>query len=247
MGALPRPTRPRPRWRRPVLLRVFLIIIGLGAGLAWMLVPRTGIPETPADRPLPAFETAGEALRITVFGTSLTADYSWPDGLQEALATCLARPVEVTRIAQGGMGSGWGMGQVPAVISSAPDLVLIEFGINDADLRRATTLGASLRRHNRIIGTLREARPGAGILLMTMTPATGIKRLIRPRLPDYDMQIRSMAETLDAGLADLAPRWAAAGMPPEDGVHPTDPAATEVILPVLTDLIPPALDAVCPA
>lgn len=179
---------------------------------------------------------AGEPLRIVVLGTSLTAWYDWPDRLGADLAECLGRLVEVGTVAKGGMGSEWGLGQVAAVAALAPDIVLMEFAINDADLRRMTSLSASTQTHRRLVADLRAARPGVRIVLMTMNPARGLRGALRPRLGAWYAGYRALAAELDTGLVDLYPRWLARQNPAEgtgDGVHPDPDVTAGMILPVL--------------
>jgi len=197
-------------------------------------------PDIAADRPLSRPLPAGEGpLTLVFLGTSLTAGYDWPESLAERLQACLGRPVRAVTVARGGATSAWGRGQVPAVLAAAPDLVVIEFAANDADIRRLVPLGQSRRDHEAIIAALRAGRPGTAILLMTTNPATGLRRLLRPRLAAHYALYRDLAAVADTGLADLAPRWRAPGAPAQggDGIHPDPAAAAAVIVPVLTDLI----------
>src|SRR5690606_22540723 len=112
--------------------------IGLGVtvlvGLFLLWPEASHVPE---DRPLPGSLSppARGELRIVVVGTSLTARYNWPDRLETALMGCLDQPVEVETLARAGASIAWGTRQAATVLELKPDLVLIEFAINDADLR----------------------------------------------------------------------------------------------------------------
>lgn len=209
-----------------------------GAVLAGAVVP----PATAADRPLGTLPADGP-LRIVAFGTSLTASNAWPDRLQARLAACLDRPVGLTRVAAPGMGSAWGLTRLDRVIAADPDLVLVEFVINDADILDGMSVRRSRATHVAILDALQDAAPKAQVLLMTMNPVTGlVRRLQRPRLAAHDAMLRDLAVARGVGLADLAPRWRAAmdadpGLAPPDGLHPDDAATARVVLPVLAAMI----------
>ncbi len=214
-----------------ILTLAVVAVIGLR-----MLSPA---PDTAVrDRVLPPLALpAGAPLRIVAMGTSLTAHYGWPDQLGAALTACMGRPVEVGVMARGGVGAQWGLDHVAMVAAMAPDIVLAEFAINDADLRLMTRLSTSAATHRRLVTDLRAALPGVPVVLMTMSPARGLRALLRPNLAAHYANYRVLADELDTGLVDLYPRWLArpdpaAGM--GDGVHPLRPVAAGMILPVLT-------------
>lgn len=215
------------------------IMAGIGAlavlaGL-WLVWPAGPGPST--DRALPRPLPEG-ALTIVAFGTSLTAPpQSWPDHLGPALAACLGIPVDLQRVAGPGMGSDWGVTQSNAVAALSPDLILMEFAINDADLTDGVTLRQAAENHAKIVSNIAENAPSAQIVLMTMSPAQGLRGWIRPWLPDHYSAYRRLAADLDLGLLDLYPRWlalptAARGLD-ADGLHPDPTLAETLILPAV--------------
>lgn len=216
------------RWGLATALIVWL-------GSLFVLSP---YPKAISDRPLPAESLHGNTpVTIAFMGTSLTAGSPWPDGVAEVLATCVMHPVRALRFAQGGATSAWGVTQIEAVIAAIPDIVVMEFAINDADLRRGLSLTASADNHHAILTGLKQGLPEVRIVLMTTNPAFGLRRLLRPRLPAYYALYQRLAEDHNAGLIDLTPRWLA--MPNlarelTDGLHPTDAAAMSVVVPVAT-------------
>ena len=218
----------------------------IAAGLLFVLMPPLGL--TPQHRPLPKITPANAALNITVFGTSLSADTSWADNLGQALEICLKRPVNISRVTRAGSGSAWGLTALADVQATQPDLVIVEFAINDADLRDGVGLKTSIEQHQRLISQLQTEIPQAQILLMTTNPAYGLRSLLRPRLRAYYQSYRGLAARLDTGLADVYGHWLSADKPLRrfpDGLHPTDKAARTVILPVLLSIIAAALDQGC--
>ena len=217
----------------------------------WAALPRPA--EAPQDRDLfeaPRALPLERPLRLTVLGTSLTAGAGWPEAVAEALGACLDSPVELTRIARPGAGSDWGLTQVPAVADSRPDLVVIEFAINDADLRDGSFRGKALDRHRRLVEAVRDSAGDPGLVLMTTSPARGPRGWIRPFLAGHYADYRLLAEELDLGLADLHPRWQALPRAERgldrDGLHPRPEVAREIVLPVLVPLLGRAYGADCP-
>jgi acyl-CoA thioesterase I len=216
----------------PVL--ALALLIGL---TAFLFLPMSD--SAPHDITLaPQVRRDAPDLRLTVLGTSLTANYDWPDRVADGLAQCLGPRPQITRIAMPGANSDWGLRQIPAVIAAKPDIVLIEFAINDADLRDGVWLNTSAANHRQMILALQAALPDTRVVLLTMSPAQGLRGLIRFRLGRYYLQYQDVARQTGAGLIDLYPRWLAL---PEaekglarDGLHP-DPAITAaLIVPVIT-------------
>jgi lysophospholipase L1-like esterase len=208
----------------------------VAAGLWW---PRPA--EIGADiAPPAAAGTDDGTVTIVILGTSLTKRYNWPTRLSRRLTGCLEKPVRVIPVARGGATSRWGAGQLARVVAPAPDVVLVEFAVNDADLRRGLSLTESARLHRHILRKLSERVPKAQVVLMSMSPAWGIKRLLRPWLVQYYALYPDLATESGAGFIDLFRRWMAyparAGAFP-DGVHPTDKATAEVTVPALLDYI----------
>ena len=218
----------------------------IAAGLLFILMPPLGL--TPQHRPLPNITTAGSSLNITVFGTSLSTGTGWPDDLGQGLKTCLKRPVNISRVTRAGAGSAWGLTVLADVQATQPDLVIVEFAINDADLRARIGLKTSIGQHQSLISQLQTDVPQVQVLLMTTNPAYGLRGLLRPRLRAYYQSYRGLAADLDTGLADVYGHWLSANKPLRhfpDGLHPTDKAARTVILPVLLPMIAAALDQDC--
>ncbi|MFN4128284.1 MAG: SGNH/GDSL hydrolase family protein [Paracoccaceae bacterium] len=213
------------RWRWPGAAAAGLVLFAAGLALQPMPVPR--------DVPLPHLLPDGP-LRITVFGTSLTAPpQTWPDDLAARLEFCRKAPVTITRVAGPGMGSAWALDQVGRMAATAPDLALIEFAINDADLRDGVSLATARAQHRALIADLRAALPDAQFALMTMNPAHGPRGWIRPRLAAHYAQYHDLALTEGMGLIDLYPRWLARARGARgldsDGLHP-DPAVAAGII-----------------
>ena len=239
---------------RAVKRSVALALLGLGAAAyAAGLRPDYLLDPAPAGHriagPAPALPDQ-RALTVAILGTSLTARYAWPEAMRAGLEACLGHPVTVSRTARAGAGSGWGVEAARDVAALRPDLTLIEFSINDADLTDGAWLGAAKRRHRAMIGTLRADNPDRRIALVTMSPAHGPRGWVRPFLGAHEDMYRRLAQDMDVDLIDLAPLWAAAlaggdaGLLP-DGLHPTEAAVTEIALPTMIRRVGKIVGASC--
>ena len=221
-----------------------LLVIGavalVGPVVALAALEFWKMPNSPQDRQIAYIPGPPDEVAISVVGTSLTAYYEWPDILAETLELDLDRPIQVSRVAKGGETSSWGVENIEDIVSQEPDIVLIEFSINDADLRHLISLRQSIENHERLIAGLRSADESVSIILVTMSPAYGLRRGLRPRLAAYYNAYRQIARDTDTGLIDLYPRWLAydarrQALP--DGLHPTEAAATRLIVPTVVSYL----------
>src|SRR4051812_12543860 len=83
-------------------------------------------------------------MTVVALGTSLTHSGGWIKPLETQLTECLGRPVSVLDFGRDGATSDWGVAILGEVIRARPDVVLVEFAVNDA----AWFKGFSLR-HSR--------------------------------------------------------------------------------------------------
>ncbi|GGB06716.1 SGNH/GDSL hydrolase family protein [Allosediminivita pacifica] len=213
----------------------------VATGLAlWTAAQMTSSP-APQDGILTTALPADSPLSLAVLGTSLSHGESWPELLAERLSTCLDHQVTVDVIARPGAASDWGLTQAGTLADLSPDIALVEFAINDADILDGLSLRAAYRNDAEIISRIRDQSPDTRIFLMTTSPAHGLRGLARPRLGAHYRQYRDLAEELDLGLADLYPRWLA--LPRAErgmaggGLHPDPETAAALIVPPLADLL----------
>ena len=212
-----------------------LAILGLWSiqTMAW-----PGLTWVALDRPAPALPALDRPLRVTVFGTSLSAPpQTWPARLETQLSSCHRAPVTVQRVVGPGMGSTWALQQVDQVVATQPDVILLEFSINDADVRDGVSLRRSQAQHSALITALQQALPQTQIILLTMSPARGRRGWIRPRLAAYYRAYDGLARTHELGLVDLYAHWLDQPRPSRglarDGLHPAPDVAVDIILPPL--------------
>ena len=150
--------------------------------------------------------------------------------------------MRIERVARSGMTSSWGLQQVERVAALRPDVVLIEFAINDANWRRFVSRERSRANIVAIGRGIRQRVPGARLFLMTTNVVHGLRGMMRPNVGSYYEQYRAVAASEGFGLIDLVPLWAA--LPREalrravpDGVHPTSEAFEEVALPAIVSAL----------
>ena len=182
---------------------------------------------------------ADRPVRVLLLGTSLTASGTWDAALQAQLSACRPGGVVVERLARPGANSAWGRDALDLRLQTgpAPDLLVIEFTINDASLWHGMTLGKSHARHSDMLAMAQQAGIAA-TWLSTMSPAFGREAWERPGQTAYRAAYADLAHDQGAGLIALTPVWQAltpaaraAAMP--DGLHPTDAAMQAITTPAL--------------
>lgn len=187
---------------------------------------------------------AGKRQRIVVYGTSLTANSAWPADLQETLRNSYGRKAKVINAAGGGRDSRWGLANLSQrVIRQRPDVVFLEFTINDALAESRLSVSESMANLTAMITQIRHERPYCDLVVMIMNPPTGDARQKRPDIADYAAGYRRVAQTLSCRLIDFSPVWndLIRNHPPRwkayapDGLHPNPMATREVILPFLLE------------
>jgi acyl-CoA thioesterase-1 len=193
----------------------------------------------------PAMAQPGEAVKIVTLGTSLSARGGWQEPFSRSLAACLNNDVTVVNLAKSGMTSEWGLAQIDKVIGERPDIVLVEFAVNDADVTEFMSLSRSAANMARIISALRESETKPAVYVMAMNPVSGLRGMIRPFLGQYEEMHASVARRLGAGFIDHRPAWARLSDEEiaeaiADGTHPEPVTAARVIVPGLVHALAPS-------
>ncbi|NBB63336.1 SGNH/GDSL hydrolase family protein [Pseudomonas sp. ODNR1LW] len=172
-------------------------------------------------------------LIVTTYGTSLTSGGGWQAPLQRRLMDCASRPVIVHNRARAGASSRWGLQNIERVNHDRPDVVLIEFSINDAALNRMITPGESRANMRGMVERLRRQNPGVRIYFQAMSDGWGLRRWMRPMLDAYASDHRRLAAALGVGFVDHRPYWKSVSkrtrreiMP--DGLHPLPQRSAEL-------------------
>jgi lysophospholipase L1-like esterase len=187
----------------------------------------------------------GESGRYNMLalGTSLTTRYSWPQLLAEQLGRCLGTTIQMEVLARAGENSSRAIAQFEIRKHRRPDIVLVEYATNDADLLDGISLVDSRINHARLLMRIHDESPKSIIVLMMMSPAFGVRGWLRPQLNEYYEMYRGFDDTKQTISVDIRIAWqsflrgpSAQGSFP-DGLHPTEVATNRVLIPVLLPLL----------
>ena len=182
---------------------------------------------------------------IVAYGTSLTEGGSWVKDLADALEK--KYPGLATVINSGGSGqwSRWGVANLEErVIVKKPDVVFIEFAVNDSVARFNGSVEEARQNLNIIINRILESNSKCEIILMTMTPAD--KHPVghfsyRLNIADYYEMYREEAKKHQLMLIDHAPNWLALQASDKtlfdklvpDSIHPTAEGNAHIVTPLI--------------
>lgn|GEM_PF-647749 len=195
---------------------------------------------------------AGEGVTVVTYGTSLTAGGAWVAALESWLETRYPGQVATINSGLSGRNSAEGVSQLQArVIDHQPDLVFIEFAMNDAfrydDGTPSLSVAEARSNLESMIDSILAALPDCEIVLQTMNAAwdspagSNQSAALRPRLDDYYQMYREVAAKRRLRLVDHHPTWAALEQADRtafeqaipDGVHPTAAGLEAYMLPLL--------------
>ena len=229
------------------------------AALALCATSVLATPATPAaSTPLPTtvFQhlQAGRHQTVVVYGTSLTAISEWPKALAGYLDTAFPGQVTFVNAAQSGQHSNWGVEHLAErVLAQKPDLVFLEFSVNDSATKHHISPEQSAANLDRIVRALREQNPQVDIVLQTMNPAwdsptepSGKKYgSDRPDMEPYYAVYRSYAHEHGLPLVDNLPAWQKLQHDnlPEfqrlvaDGIHPIPEGSLAITWPAIKALL----------
>jgi lysophospholipase L1-like esterase len=202
-----------------------------------------------AEEALPRWRTqleAGQPQHVVIYGTSLSKGGTWVGDLKRALDNRFPGLVTVSNGAKGGQNSRWGLENVGTnVIAYRPDVVFIEFAINDSVARFDLSLAESRRNLEAIIDRITTALPRCEIVLQIMNPVVGKREgdpSYRRDQEKYQQIYREVGQArglrvIDHSIAwrDLLKREGEAGFLRyvRDGVHPSPEGYAKFVTPTL--------------
>jgi lysophospholipase L1-like esterase len=217
-----------------------------------------------APEPLPVniFKNlaAGKKQTAVTYGTSLTVTGAWTKATQEYFDKHYPGQVTFENTAKSGMHSNWGVENLQErVLDKKPDLVFIEFAVNDAAPKNGVSLEQSVANLDKMVTAIRQQNPQVDIVLQTMNPAWDSPSVKdkkygsdRPHLEAYYDVCRQYARDHHLPLVDNYPNWAKLQKEdPEqfkssvpDGIHPSSAASLAVTWPAIESLLERARGAI---
>lgn len=205
--------------------------------------------------PLTVFKNlqAGKKQTVLVYGTSLSINGEWAKAVKEYFDRQFPDQVTFVNGAKAGMASKWGRENLQArVLDTKPDLVFIEFAINDASKNNGISVEQSRANLDNMVTVLRGQNPQVDIVLQTMnavwdSPRSAPKKYgsDRPNLAAYYEVYRRYAREHELPLVDNYPNWLRLQqenvetyqqMVP-DGIHPSAPVSKAVTWPAVESLL----------
>jgi lysophospholipase L1-like esterase len=208
---------------------------------------RTPLP----DKIFKALE-AGKFQTVVVYGTSVTINGQWSKEMEAYFETLYPGQVNFFNSAKAGMHSNWGVKNLKErVLDKKPDLVFLEFSINDAATKHGISIQNSQRNLDTMVRMLREQNPQAELVLQTMNPAWDSPHVSktygsdRPNLEDYYEVNRRYARVHELPLVDNYLVWKKImDEEPEryqemvpDGIHPNSGPSREIAWLTIKELL----------
>ncbi|MFO1528407.1 MAG: GDSL-type esterase/lipase family protein [Kiritimatiellia bacterium] len=201
----------------------------------------------PAGAPFIETLRQGGTITIATLGTSLTGGtWAWPVVMKEWLDQEFPGRVTLHNLGVGASASSHppgksGLDMARKAATLKPDVVFIEFSVNDSYLPYKITLEDAKRNLDTMIDTVLAANPKAEIILQTMNTVVGEHAANRPRLEEYAQVYRDVAAARGLRLIDHLPNWkklmetdrARFDELVPDGIHPQLPGYRAVLLPEL--------------
>jgi len=208
-------------------------------------------PSTTAPEPCKLIKNlrAGKKQTMVVYGTSVTEKAFWPVLVRRSLLGNYPEQATFVNAAKSAMSSRWGLANLDErVLAHHPDLVLIEFALNDAYEGHNTTVARARENLEEMIDRIATAVPECEVILMTMNPVSGVHLERRPHYKDYYQMYRDVAAERKLRIIDHERNWDrilkddpdAIGIHSRysaDGAHPNTKASIEVIAPAVFEAL----------
>ena len=157
---------------------------------------------------------SGQKQGVVAYGTSVTKYGAWVSLMEQWFNE--KYPGMVTVINSGGPGqnSDWGLAQIQKqVLDHQPDLVFIEFAINDAHVRFKMPVERGKENLDKIVQAIQKQNPKTAIVMQTMNclwdAPKGMARgdTDRPQMEAYNENYRAYAREHHLPLVDNYPAW----------------------------------------
>ena len=196
---------------------------------------------------------AGESRTVIVYGTSVSIRGEWANAVERYFNRLYPDQVAFFNTARSGMHSNWGVENLKErVLDKNPDLVFLEFAINDAATKHGISTEQCRLNLDTMVNALKAQNPNVEIVLQTMNPAWDSPKSApkkyasdRSHLADYYTVYRDYAQENGLPLVDNYPVWKKIfDEEPEryqqlvpDGIHPDSEPSLEVAWPTVKALL----------
>ncbi|OWV67948.1 hypothetical protein ATY76_13570 [Rhizobium sp. R339] len=187
-------------------------------------------------------------IRIATCGTSLTyqGDYFnlWQRQVERGLREGKQSIARIYNFGENGADSAIGLTFLYRALRTRPEIVVLEYNMNDAYIVRSISVAQAQANHLSMISQLRANDPNVKICLMIMNPpvAGGLYPVSdRVNWAAYAQNYRDIcAADSQLTLIDLAPGWVGATTTDvPDGVHPTKAAVSSRSVPTMISSLRP--------
>ena len=191
----------------------------------------------------------GKPQTLVVYGTSLSSGdggKAWVKTVTDQLNSKYEGRLKVYNSGKSAMWSTWGVQHLEdSLISKKPDVVLMEFSMNDAFLNYKTSLELAELNLNYTINRIKLFNPDCEIILQIMNIPLDAHAAQRPKLNSYYNLYRAVAKKRGILIIDHYPNWKKIldkgkdeylKLVP-DGIHPNEAAARSVIAPFILQKI----------
>jgi lysophospholipase L1-like esterase len=198
------------------------VILNLAIGADYTLGDDSGATVTITDRPFGMDSSksrfiqkmdAGIPQKIVVYGTSLTAAGQWSSQMLTALQASYPGLLTLVNSGGSGMESNWGVANLQTrVLDHNPDVVFIEFSVNDAVDRFKLTLARANANLVTMMNGIKAAKPDCEIILQVMNPVIDRPEGNagwRPNLHLYQQAYREIGKQNRLLVIDHMPAWQA--------------------------------------
>jgi len=150
----------------------------------------------------------GKPQKIVAYGTSLTAKGAWCTLLSNELEKRFPGLTDVVNSGESAMNSQWAVENLSEkVLAQKPDVLFIEFAVNDAFGEYGISISAARINLKYIIERVATDCPDCELILMTMNPPTEIHLEKRPAYEMYYKLYRDIAEERSLTLIDNCKIW----------------------------------------
>jgi acyl-CoA thioesterase I len=188
----------------------------------------------------------GEEQTIVIMGTSLSANTrysSWVRLMREELTNLFGDKVSVINLAKEKTSSEYGISILPEVLAEQPDVVFIEYAINDSSEFRGMSIQDCYDNLDIIVQTILTNFPDCEIIIQTTNPT--FREGTRVYLADYYQTYRYYAASRELLFIDYYPAWLEAFKDDPDlykqyyfdTTHPNLEGTEAVIMPILREYI----------